>query len=154
MYVCLLQPQSRGSVRLAGNHPAQPPLIDPNYFSHPADMRDLLRGFRLMRNILSQPALAQLGGKELAASAAAQSEQEIEQFIRNHADSVYHPAGTCRMGPNAQDVVDEQLRVHGIAGLRVVDASIMPQLVSGNTNAVVIMIAEKAAEMIKQAERW
>lgn len=149
-HVCLLQPQSRGSVRLASNNPLAPPLIDPNLLGHPQDMRDLLRGFKLMRHILAQPALARLGGKEFPASAAAQTDSEMEQFIRNHADTVYHPAGSCRMGQGAMDVVDEQLRVHGIAGLRVVDAAIMPQLVSGNTNAVVIMIAEKAAEMIRR----
>jgi choline dehydrogenase-like flavoprotein len=82
----------------------------------------------------------------------ATSDLQIEQFIRDHADTVYHPVGTCRMGKSRMDVVDHQLRVHGIQGLRVVDASIMPQVVSGNTNAPTIMIAEKAADMIKAAQ--
>ena len=106
-----------------------------------------------MRRILQQPALARHGGRELAASASAQSDAEIEQFIRNHADTIYHPAGTCRMGPGATDVVDAELRVRGVEALRVVDASIMPRVVSGNTNAPVIMIAEKASAMIRAAAR-
>ena len=151
-HLCLLRPRSRGSVKLASNDPLAAPLIDPNYLSDPDDMQRLVRGFKLMRQILAQPALASLGGKELASCAAAQSDEQIEQFIRHYADTIYHPSGTCRMGPGATDVVDAQLRVHGLQGLRVVDASIMPRLVSGNTNAPVIMIAEKAADMIKAAQ--
>ena len=99
--------------------------------------------------MLAQPALAGYGGTETAASAGAKSDQQIEEFIRNHADTIYHPVGSCRMGNGAMDVVDAQLRVRGISGLRVVDASIMPTVVSGNTNAPTVMIAEKAAEMIR-----
>jgi len=109
----------------------------------------MVRGFKLMRNILQQPALAQFGGRELSATASAKTDAEIEQVIRNLADTIYHPVGSCRMGPGDMDVVDAELRVHGLQGLRVVDASIMPSIVSGNTNAPVIMIAEKAAAMIK-----
>jgi choline dehydrogenase-like flavoprotein len=127
-------------------------LIDPNFLGHRDDMQRLMRGFRLMRNLLQQPALAKLGGKETANSALAASDLQIEQFIRDHADTVYHPVGTCRMGKGSMDVVDHELRVHGVQGLRVVDASIMPQVVSGNTNAPTIMIAEKAADMIKAAQ--
>jgi choline dehydrogenase-like flavoprotein len=114
------------------------------------DMARMVRGFKLVRRILAQPALAQFGGRELAATARAQTDAEIEQAIRNLADTIYHPVGSCRMGPGPLDVVDAQLRVHGLQGLRVVDASIMPSIVSGNTNAPVIMIAEKAADLIKQ----
>jgi choline dehydrogenase-like flavoprotein len=149
-HVCLLRPASRGSVRLAGPDPMAPPLIDPNFLGEADDLQRLVRGFKLMRKVLAQPALAQLGGRELMTSAKAQSDQEIVQFIRSHADTIYHPVGTCRMGPGETDVVDARLRVHGIAGLRVVDASIMPRIVSGNTNAPIIMIAEKAADMIRQ----
>ena len=95
-------------------------------------------------------ALARRGGVER--SAAARSDAEIEAFIRQHADTIYHPVGSCRMGPGDMDVVDAQLRVHGLQSLRVVDASIMPRIVGGNTNAPVIMIAEKAADMIKAAQ--
>ena len=98
-----------------------------------------------------QPALAKFGAKELAASASARTDAEIEQFIRQYADTIYHPVGTCRMGPGPMDVVDAELRVHGLAGLRVVDASIMPRIVSGNTNAPTVMIAEKAVDLLRAA---
>ena len=127
------------------------PLIDPNFLGEADDMRRMVRGFRIMRNILSQSALAGFGGRELAASADAKTDEQIEAFIRSRADTIYHPAGSCRMGNGALDVVDAKLRVRGIDGLRVVDASIMPRLVSGNTNAPTIMIAEKAADLIKAA---
>jgi len=152
-HLCLLRPASRGSVRLAGPDPTTPPLIDPNFLAEADDLQRLVRGFKLMRKVLAQPALAGHGGHELASSAQAQSDEEIAQFIRGHADTIYHPVGSCRMGRGATDVVDARLRVRGIAGLRVVDASIMPRIVSGNTNAPVIMIAEKAADMIKQDAR-
>ena len=125
------------------------PLIDPAFFAEVDDMQRMVRGVRRMREILNQPALATLGGHELDYSAQAISDTEIEQFIRNYADTIYHPVGSCRMGPGAQDVLDAQLRVHGVQGLRVVDASVMPRIVSGNTNAPTIMIAEKAADLIK-----
>jgi choline dehydrogenase-like flavoprotein len=98
---------------------------------------------------LLQSALARHGGKESAASASAQSDAQIEQFIRNHADTIYHPVGTCRMGSDPLAVVNARLQVHGVAGLRVVDASVMPSVVGGNTNAPVIMMAEKAVDMIR-----
>ena len=151
-HVCLLRPVSRGSVTLASKDPLAAPRIDPDFLSARADMDRLVRGFKLMRHILAQPALQALGGQELAASAKAQSDFAIEQFIRDQADTIYHPVGTCRMGKSALDVVDAQLRVRGIEGLRVVDASIMPSIVGGNTNAPVIMIAEKAADLIKAAQ--
>jgi choline dehydrogenase-like flavoprotein len=152
-HVCLLRPLSRGSLRLASRDPADAPLIDPNFLADRDDMERLMRGFRIMRGILAQPALAAFGGKEFETSAAAQSDLEIEHFIRDHADTIYHPVGTCRMGAGPDAVVDAELRVHGLQGLRVVDASIMPRVVGGNTNAPVIMIAEKAADMIKAAAK-
>jgi len=148
-HVCLLRPKSRGSVRLGQADPLAAPLIDPAFLAERDDMDRLIRGFKLMRRLLSQPALARFGARELPASAAAQDDAQIEAFIRNHADTIYHPVGSCRMGPGEMDVVDAQLRVHGLQGLRVVDASVMPSLVGGNTNAPVIMMAEKAAEMIR-----
>ncbi len=152
-HVCLLRPKSRGTVKLADRDPGSAPLIDPNFFGDPDDMRRLVRGFRLMRELLSQPALARLGGREMARSSHATSDAQIEEFIRNHADTIYHPVGTCRMGPGKMDVVASDLRVHGLEGIRVVDASIMPSIVGGNTNAPVIMVAEKASDMIKAARR-
>ena len=106
-----------------------------------------------MRAILAQPALAQYGARELPASASAQTDAQIEQFIRQYADTIYHPVGSCRMGPGPLDVVDAELRVHGVQGLRVVDASIMPRIVSGNTNAPTIMLAEKAVDLLQAAAR-
>jgi choline dehydrogenase-like flavoprotein len=151
-HVCLLRPVSRGSVMLASKDPMEPPVIDPNFLGERDDVERLVRGFKLMRKLLQQPALVALGGKEVPKSAAAQSDLQIEQFIRDNADTVYHPVGSCRMGRGPLDVVDHELRVHGIQALRVVDASIMPRLVSGNTNAPTIMIAEKAADLIKAAQ--
>ena len=106
-----------------------------------------------MRGILQQPALAALGGRELAASAGATGDAQIEAFVRSRADTIYHPVGTCRMGPGPDDVVDTRLRVRGIAGLRVADASVMPSIVSGNTNAPVIMIGERAAAFAREDAR-
>jgi len=150
-HVCLLRPQSRGSVTLASADPMQPPLVDPNFLAEPDDLARMVRGFKLMRQLLQQPALAGYRGQELPVSAAAQTDEQIGQFIRNYADTIYHPVGSCRMGPGPLDVVDAQLRVHGMQGLRVVDASVMPRIVGGNTNAPVIMMAEKAVDMIRQA---
>jgi len=148
-HACILRPVSRGSVTLASKNPMELPRVDPNFFGHHDDMQRMIRGFKLMRHILQQPALAQLGGRELNATAQAQTDGQIEQVIRERADTIYHPVGSCRMGPGELDVVDARLRVHGLQGLRVVDASIMPRIVSGNTNAPVIMIAEKAADLIR-----
>jgi choline dehydrogenase-like flavoprotein len=150
-HVCLLRPKSRGSLRLASADPFAAPLIDPNFLAERDDVERLIRGFRLMRCILQQPALAGYHGRESAASASAQTDAQIEAFIRGHADTIYHPVGSCRMGSGSMDVVDAQLRVRGVQGLRVVDASIMPSIVGGNTNAPVIAIAEKAADLIKSA---
>ncbi len=151
-HVCLLRPRSFGSVRLASSDPLALPLVDPDFLSSRDDMDRMVRGFKLMRHILAQPALSEFGGRELAATAKAQTDDEIEQAIRNLADTIYHPVGSCRMGPDDMAVVDAQLRVHGLQGLRVVDASIMPRVVGGNTNAPVIMVAEKAADMIKATQ--
>lgn len=149
-HVCLLRPKSRGSLRLASADPQVAPLIDPAFLQDPDDTARLVRGFQVMRRLLQQSALTRHGGTESATSALAQSEGQIEQFVRGHADTIYHPVGTCRMGPGAMDVVDARLRVHGVAGLRVVDASVMPSVVGGNTNAPVIMMAEKAVDMIRE----
>ena len=150
-HVCLLRPKSRGTLQLASSDPMIAPLIDPNFLGERTDLEGLLTGFKLMRGLLQQPALAGYRGRELPASAVAQTDAQIEAFIRGHADTIYHPVGSCRMGSGAMDVVDSQLRVHGVQGLRVIDASIMPSIVGGNTNAPVIAIAEKAADMLRSA---
>ncbi|MFZ4287137.1 GMC family oxidoreductase [Variovorax sp. HJSM1_2] len=149
IHVCVLRPHSRGSVSLASKDPFAAPLINPDFLGDRDDMERLMRGYRLVREISAQPALAALGGYETARSAHATSDMALESFIRDHTDTVYHPVGSCRMGPGPMDVVDHTLRVHGVAGLRVVDASIMPRIVGGNTNAPVIMVAEKAADLIR-----
>lgn len=147
-HVCLLHPKSRGSVRLNSADPAQAPAIDPNFLAEREDVDKLVIGFRKMREIFNAPAMAPYRGAELF-SASAQSDSEIESYIRRTADTIYHPVGSCRMGPADSDPLDSQLRVKGIEALRVVDASIMPSVVAGNTNAPVIMIAEKIADLIR-----
>ena len=146
-HVCVLRPFSRGHVGLDSANPAQPPRIDPGYLSDPRDLATLKAGARVMEQILSAPPLAPWRGKRLYPHDG--SDAALEADIRGRADTIYHPVGTCRMGVDPMAVVDPQLRVHGIAGLRVVDASVMPALVSGNTNAPTIMIAERAADLIR-----
>jgi choline dehydrogenase-like flavoprotein len=154
-HVCLMRPKSRGRLTLANADPMAAPLIDPNFLADAEDMRRMVQGFKQMRTVLSQPALAGYRGQELATTANATTDEQIEAVIRSYGDTIYHPVGTCRMGPlqgaqaNPLNVVDNELRVHGMLSLRVVDASIMPRIVAGNTNAPVIMVAEKAADMIK-----
>lgn len=152
LHVGLLRPRSRGSVTLASADPRAAPLIDTNFLAEADDVERLVQGFKLARQIMRQPAMSSLGGRESKRSTQARTDAEIEHYVRRHADCAYHPVGTCRMGNGPLDVVDPRLRVHGVDGLRVVDASIMPDIVSGNTNAPTIMIAEKAADMIKAAQ--
>lgn len=146
---CQLRPKSRGFVALHSAEPLAAPAIQPNYLDHPDDLAELLAGLKVGREILQAPAMQRVtGGVEVAPGAGAQSDDELADYVRREANSIYHPVGTCRMGHDEEAVVDERLRVHGIAGLRVADASIMPRIVGGNTNAPVMAIAEKAAEMI------
>jgi len=152
LHVCLLQPRSRGRVRLADRDPNNPPLIDPQFLADREDMRRLVGGVRQAQRIMAQAPLA-AHGREWAASAKAKTDAEIAQWIRQNADTIYHPVGTCRMGQDDLAVVDPELRVRGVPGLRVVDASVMPRVVSGNTNAPTIMLAEKAADLIRQTVR-
>jgi choline dehydrogenase len=146
---CVLRPQSRGSVTLASQDPAAMPIIDLNFHAVEADREMSVKGVRLAREILAQPELSQHIEKERLPSAAAQSDEDILNYIRQYASVDYHPVGTCKMGQDDMAVVDEQLRVRGIDGLRIVDSSIMPNLISGNTNAASIMIGEKGAAMIR-----
>jgi len=148
LHVCALRPKSRGRVALASADPEAAPLIDPRYFSAPEDMEVLVKGFRLARRILAAPAFTPYRRRELF-SAGVESDADIRALIRARADTIYHPAGSCRMGGDAASVVDMELRVRGVEALRVVDASVMPTLVAGNTNAPTVMIAEKAADLLK-----
>jgi choline dehydrogenase-like flavoprotein len=147
-HVCLLHPKSRGSLKLASPDPFKAPLIDPAFLAEREDVDRMIIGFKKMREIMYAPALSPYRGAELF-SGAARSDAEIEAFIRERADTIYHPVGSCRMGPADTDPLDAELRVKGIDGLRVIDASMMPSVVAGNTNAPVMMIAEKAADLIR-----
>jgi choline dehydrogenase-like flavoprotein len=144
-HVAVLRPKSRGSVGLQSANPLDPPRIDPNFLAEPADVATLLAGVRRAREIMEGAALASHRGAELFAEEG-QSDEALVARIRRRADTIYHPAGTCRMGNDSNAVVDSALRVRGIEGLSVVDASVMPALIGGNTNAPTVMIAEKAAE--------
>ncbi len=145
---CDLRPQSRGTVRLASADPLMPPAIDPNHLADARDLEKMVRAVRKAREILSQPAFAPHAQLELDPGAEVQTDAQLRDWVRAHAETTYHPVGTCKMGADAQAVVDARLRVHGLEGLRVVDASIMPTLVGGNTNAPTTMIAEKGADFI------
>ena len=151
-HVCVLRPKSRGSVGLSSNDPAAPPAIDPNFLDDPDDLARLMKGARIVQRIFDAPALAPVKGKAFYVDHDA-DDAALEADIRARSDTIYHPVGTCRMGSDSGAVLDTQLRVAGVEGLRVVDASVMPNLVSGNTNAPTIMIAEKAADMIKAAQQ-
>jgi choline dehydrogenase-like flavoprotein len=152
LHACVLNPRSRGRLRLASPDARVAPLIDPGFLSDPEDAATLVRAFRVMRRILDAPAFAPCRGRELyTADLDVGDDAAVEREIRERADTIYHPVGTCRMGGDQRSVVDPQLRVRGVAGLRVADASVMPALVSGNTNAPTIMIAEKAADLIRGA---
>ncbi|MBB4845053.1 choline dehydrogenase-like flavoprotein [Paucibacter oligotrophus] len=146
---CVLRPQSRGTVRLRSPDPLAPMLFDPRSLSAEADVQTLMRGLKLARQILRAPALQALISEELApAKEALIDDATLERHVRSHAKTVYHPAGTCKMGVDPMAVVDPQLRVHGVGRLRVCDASVMPTLNSANTNAPAIMIAERCAEFV------
>lgn len=148
----LLRPKSTGSVRLASNRPEDKPVIDPNFFADPYDMQTLIAGFRECRRIFAQPALAAMTGAEIEPGARHQSDSEIDSALRKIVNTAYHPTGTCKMGPDSDPmaVVDSRLRVRGVSGLRVVDASVMPDIISGNTSAPTIMMAQRAAQFILQ----
>jgi choline dehydrogenase len=154
-HLTLLRPKSRGTVGLASADPREALVIDPRFFSDPADMAPMIEGAQKMQAILEDEALAPFRGKKMLYPVERGNLVQLEADIRNRADSQYHPVGTCKMGPAGDPlaVVDERLRVRGIEGLRVADASIMPTLVGGNTNAPVIMVGEKAAEMIRTDAR-
>ena len=149
VHIDLMRPRSLGHVNIRSADPAQPPSILFNYLQDPQDRQDLRASVRLTREILAQPALAPFCGEELSPGSQMQTDAQIDAFVRQGVETCYHPVGTCRMGNTEDCVVDEECRVRGIAGLRVVDASVMPAIVSGNTNAPTIMIAEKVSDLIR-----
>jgi choline dehydrogenase len=150
LHACALRPQSRGRVTLAGPDPLAPPRIEARYLSEPGDLDLMLEGVRISREIAGARPFDRWRGEETFPGAAARSREDLVAFIRRKAETIYHPVGSCRMGPRgaADAVVDPQLRVQGLDGLRVVDASVMPRLISGNTNAPTIMIAERASDLL------
>ncbi|MDI7863478.1 GMC family oxidoreductase N-terminal domain-containing protein [Rhizobiaceae bacterium n13] len=149
-HACVLRPHSRGEVRLESRDPLAEPLINPRFLSDPRDLCTLVKGAKIARSIMEAQPLARHRLDELYPVSGLDDEALAEE-VRSRADTIYHPAGTCRMGGDQQSVVDPQLRVRGVEGLRVVDASVMPRLIGGNTNAPVVMIAEKAADLVRQA---
>jgi choline dehydrogenase len=151
IHVCQLRPESRGRVALKSADPLADPAIFANYLATEEDRRVLRAGFDLVRGLAAQPALAAIARRELTPGPDVNSDADIDAWMRRSAETIYHPVGTCRMGQNGDQmaVVDEMLNVFGLEGLRVVDASVMPTLVGGNTNAPTIMVAEKAADMIR-----
>jgi choline dehydrogenase len=155
MNINVLRSESIGSIHIKSANPAEQPAIRFNFLSAQSDRDGLLAAMRKARELMATPPISDWTGKEIAPGAHLQTDAELLEWVRNHAETTYHPVGTCKMGPasDPRAVVDDQLRVHGIEGLRVADASIMPMLTSGNTNAPSIMIGEKCAAMVLAAAK-
>ncbi|MEG3858813.1 GMC family oxidoreductase [Microcoleus sp. herbarium12] len=149
--VCLIHPESIGSVSLRSPDPKDAPMIRMNYLQSKSDVQKLVAGIKLMRELFQTSAFDEFRGEALAPAADVNSDEALEAYIRETCGTVFHPVGTCKMGTDSMAVVDPELRVHGVKGLRVVDASIMPTITTGNTNAPIIAIGEKAADLIKAA---
>ncbi|MEG4105679.1 GMC family oxidoreductase N-terminal domain-containing protein [Microcoleus sp. S13_C5] len=150
---CVTNPESRGSLNLRSASPLDPPLIRMNYLHSASDLQKLVAGIKISRQLFHSDAFDEFRGEEVAPGADVSSDQALQAYIREACDTVWHPVGTCKMGTDPMAVVDPELRVYGVDGLRVVDASIMPTLTTGNTNAPTIMIGEKAADLIKATGR-
>ncbi|QDP00521.1 GMC family oxidoreductase [Thalassotalea sp. PS06] len=148
LHTCILRPKSRGEIRLMSADIATPPVIDSNMLSHPDDIRLMVEAVKLSRQVLQQPPLSLGNIKEIFPGEQVQSDEQIAAFIREKSNNIYHPVGTCKMGIDDMSVVDPTLKIRGLTGIRVIDASIMPNLVSGNTNAPTMMIAAKGADLI------
>jgi choline dehydrogenase len=148
MNINVLRSDSKGSIHIRSKEPAEAPAIKFNFLSSPLDREGLLAAMRKARELMAMAPLADIVGEEIAPGVKHQSDDELLQWVRDHAETTYHPVGTCKMGSDPMAVVDNELRVRGIKGLRVADASIMPTLTSGNTNAPSIMIGEKCAAMV------
>src|SRR4051812_41477989 len=148
-----LRPDSRGEIKLRSADPSASPAVHPNYLTAATDQQTIVAGLRLCRELLAQTALAQFVASEYLPGSAVQSDAELLDFARRRGGTVYHPTSTCKMGIDAMAVVDPELRVRGVTGLRVADASIMPTVISGNTNAATIMIGERCADLVRQEMR-
>src|SRR3712207_465728 len=148
--ICPVKPDSRGTVMARSADPFERPAIRPNYLSARSDAQVLVAGIRLTRRIFEAPALAQHSVREILPGPEVESDDSLLAHARTYGTTIYHPVGTCRMGEDPASVVDSRLRVRGIDGLRVIDASVMPTLTTGNTNAPTIMIAERGAAMIRE----
>jgi choline dehydrogenase len=148
--VCQLRPESRGHIRIRSNDPFEAPEIQPNYLATDRDRRTAVAGIKVARAIAASSAMRPYVLRELKPGPLAGSEGELLEFCRNHGATIFHPTGTCRMGVDPLAVVDPRLRVKGVTGLRVIDCSVMPTLVSGNTHAPAVMLAEKAVDMIRE----
>ena len=144
-----LRPESIGSIHIRSTDPLDHPAIRFNFLDDPIDQQCMVDGFRMMRKIAEQPAMEAYRGEEFSPGKDVESDDDILNWIRNNSQTAYHPIGTCRMGPQPNAVVDDELRVYGIKGLRVADASIFPTMPSGNTNAPSIMVGEKCADLIR-----
>ena len=151
--VCNLQPTSRGYVRIKSADPAVHPTIAPSYLATDEDVRIAIAGLRFTRRIMAAKALARFAPEEWLPGASLESDADLERAAGDLGTTIFHPVGTCRMGVDPQAVVDDRLRVRGVAGLRVIDASVMPRITSGNTNAPTVMIAEQGADFIRTGAR-
>jgi choline dehydrogenase len=145
----VVRPLSRGWIRLASNDPLAKPLVNPNYFGDPSDLTRLVQSVEISRDIFNTNSFRSVLAGELVPGSGVQSKKELTEFVRSKADSYHHQAGSCKMGIDSQSVVDPQLRVHGVTGLRVVDASVMPAVPSGNCHTAIVAIAERAADLIQ-----
>jgi choline dehydrogenase len=145
----LLQPESRGDIRLASADPAEPPIIDPCYLTAESDLHGLVAGLRIAERLCDTAALRPYVGAPMAPWPGKVDDAKLATFVREHAQTAFHPVGTCRMGSDNAAVVDCELRVRGLVGLRVVDASVMPRIIRGHTHAPTVMIAERAADLIR-----
>jgi choline dehydrogenase len=152
LHVCTLRPESRGTIRLASSDPKAHPLIDPNYLAERRDLDTLIAGVKMSREILAQSGMDPYRADELQPGAAARGDADIEKWIRAKCETIYHPVGSCKMGPSTDNmaVVDDKLMVYGVEGVRVVDASIMPTVIGGNTNAPTMMIAERTGSLMHE----
>ena len=149
--ISLSRPKSKGRVQIVSSDPTKHPSIEANYLNDRYDKKELIKGVKISRKIANSRAFQQFNVIEIKPGLKCNSEIDLLNYIKESAGSLYHPTGTCRMGEDKNSVVNQDLQVRGIQGLRVVDASIMPSIISGNTNATVIMIAEKASEIIKRS---